>query len=144
VAVQPGRSALGRLRQENDKSEVSLGYTVSSKMLQTALSQMCNVHHKGGKFSEANKMGFSTDKIEQQQKSRVWEGERSVSKETLSQTVGAHTFNPSTWAAEAGGFLSSRTARTTQRNPVSKKQKKQNKRNKKRNFEDLIRCSLSL
>jgi hypothetical protein len=29
----------------------------------------------------------------------------------------AHAFNPSTWKAEAGGFLSSRTARATQRNP---------------------------
>jgi hypothetical protein len=45
----------------------------------------------------------------------------------------AHAFNPSTQEAEAGGFLSSRaslvynvsarTARTTQRNPVSKNQK---------------------
>ena len=41
----------------------------------------------------------------------------------------AHTFNPSTWEAEAGGFefktslvyrVSSWTARTTQRNPVLK------------------------
>jgi cell division protein FtsB len=48
----------------------------------------------------------------------------------------AHTFNPSTWETEAGGFLSSRparnrvssrTARATQRNPVSK-----NKQNKQR------------
>ena len=39
----------------------------------------------------------------------------------------AHTFNPSTWEAEAGEFLSLRpvyrvsyrTARATQRNPVS-------------------------
>jgi hypothetical protein len=48
----------------------------------------------------------------------------------------AHAFNPSTWEAEAGGFLSfdaslvykvsSRTARAIQRNPVSKN-KKQNK-----------------
>jgi hypothetical protein len=47
--------------------------------------------------------------------------------------VVAHTFNPSTWEAEAGGFefeaslvykVSSRTARVTQRNPVSKKQTK--------------------
>jgi hypothetical protein len=52
--------------------------------------------------------------------------------------VVAHAFNPSTWEAEAGRFLSSRTARATQRNPVSnnnnnknKKQKqKQNKTNK--------------
>jgi hypothetical protein len=41
--------------------------------------------------------------------------------------VVAYAFNPSTWEAEAGGFLSSRpawTARATQRNPVSKKKKK--------------------
>jgi hypothetical protein len=49
--------------------------------------------------------------------------------------VVAHAFNPSTWEAEAGGFLSSRPAWSTeripgqpglhreiQRNPVSKKQ----------------------
>jgi hypothetical protein len=35
-----------------------------------------------------------------------------------------HTFNSSTWEAEAGGLLSSRTARATQRNPVLKKEKK--------------------
>jgi hypothetical protein len=35
-----------------------------------------------------------------------------------------HTFNPSTWEAEAGGFPSSRTAKTTQRNPVSWGKKK--------------------
>ena len=33
-----------------------------------------------------------------------------------------HAFNPSTWEAEADRFLSSRTARATQRNPVSKNQ----------------------
>jgi hypothetical protein len=43
--------------------------------------------------------------------------------------VVVHTFNPSTWEAEAGGAsliykVSSRTARTIQRNPVSKKQNK--------------------
>jgi hypothetical protein len=48
--------------------------------------------------------------------------------------VVVHTFNPSTWEAEAGRFLSSRpawsykvssrTTRATQRNPVSKKKKK--------------------
>jgi hypothetical protein len=53
------------------------------------------------------------------------------------QAVVAHTFNPSTWEAEAGEFLSlrpalvyrvsSRTARATQRNPVSKNKTKQNK-----------------
>jgi hypothetical protein len=35
----------------------------------------------------------------------------------------AHTFNPSTREAEAGGFLSSRSARATQRNPVSGEKK---------------------
>jgi hypothetical protein len=44
------------------------------------------------------------------------------------QVVVAHTFNPSTWEAEAGGFLSLRTARATQRNPVSKKKKKKKKK----------------
>jgi hypothetical protein len=55
----------------------------------------------------------------------------------------AHAFNPSTWEAEAGGFsefeaslvyrVSSRTARATQRNPVSKnKQKKKKKKKKKK------------
>jgi hypothetical protein len=49
----------------------------------------------------------------------------------------AHAFNPSTWEAEAGEFLSSRppwvyrvssrTPRATQRNPVSKNQKKKKK-----------------
>ena len=38
----------------------------------------------------------------------------------------AHTFNPSTWETEAGGFLvykvNSRTARVTERNPVLKDQ----------------------
>jgi hypothetical protein len=42
-----------------------------------------------------------------------------------------HAFNPSTWEAEAGGFLSSRTARTIQRNAVSKNQKKKEKRKEK-------------
>jgi hypothetical protein len=40
----------------------------------------------------------------------------------------AHAFNPSTWKAEAGGFLSSRTARATLRNPVSKNQKEKRKK----------------
>jgi hypothetical protein len=50
--------------------------------------------------------------------------------------VVVHTFNPSTWEAEAGGFsefeaslvykVSSRTARATQRNPVSKNKNKTN------------------
>ena len=41
--------------------------------------------------------------------------------------VVVRAFNPSTWEAEAGGFLSSRTARVTHRNPVSKKQKNKTK-----------------
>jgi hypothetical protein len=47
----------------------------------------------------------------------------------------AHAFNPSTWEAEAGVEaslvyrLSFRTARATQRNPVSKKKKKKTKKN---------------
>jgi hypothetical protein len=56
--------------------------------------------------------------------------------------VVAHAFNPSTWEAEIGGFLSSRpslvyrvssrTARAIQRNPVSKKPKIQKKKKKKK------------
>jgi hypothetical protein len=58
--------------------------------------------------------------------------------------VVVHAFNPSTWEAEAGRFLSSRpawstkvssrTAKATQRNPVSKnkKTKKQKKNQKKK------------
>jgi hypothetical protein len=41
--------------------------------------------------------------------------------------VVVHAFNPSTQEAEAGGFLSSRTARAIQRNLVSKNQKKKKK-----------------
>jgi hypothetical protein len=52
-------------------------------------------------------------------------------KSSRSQAVVAHTFNPSTWVAEAGRFLSSRTARATQRNPVSKKQEKKKKKKKR-------------
>jgi hypothetical protein len=54
--------------------------------------------------------------------------------------VVAHAFNPSTWEAEAGKIsefqaslvytVSSRTARTTQRNPVSKTNKQTNKHKK--------------
>jgi hypothetical protein len=60
-----------------------------------------------------------------------------TSKWSLSQAVVAHAFNPSTWEAEVGGFLSSRpawvyrvssrTARAIQRNPVSEKQKQKQK-----------------
>ena len=34
--------------------------------------------------------------------------------EILSQKVVAHTFNPSTWEAEAGGFLNSRPVWSTE------------------------------
>jgi hypothetical protein len=36
--------------------------------------------------------------------------EKKRKKKKYSQTVVAHAFNPSTWEAEAGGFLSSRPA----------------------------------
>jgi hypothetical protein len=42
----------------------------------------------------------------------------------LNRAMVAHAFNSSTWEAEAGRFLSSRTARAIQRNPVLKKNKK--------------------
>jgi hypothetical protein len=46
----------------------------------------------------------------------------------------AHTFNSSTWEAEAGGFLSSRpawsTVRAIQINPVSKQTNKQTNKQK--------------
>ena len=38
-----------------------------------------------------------------------------------SQTVVAHTFNPSTWEAEAGGFLSSRTAKPKKKKKITGK-----------------------
>jgi hypothetical protein len=66
-----------------------------------------------------------------------------VTKQLNSWAVVAHTFKPGTWEAEAGRFLnsrpslvyrvSSRTARATQRNPVSKKPKIRTKQNKKPN-----------
>jgi hypothetical protein len=58
--------------------------------------------------------------------------------------VVAHSFNPSIWEAEASGFsefkanpvyrVSSRTARATQRNPVSKKKKKKKKKLQHKNY----------
>jgi hypothetical protein len=58
----------------------------------------------------------------------------SLKKRQEEPSVVTHAFNPSTWEAEAGGFLvyrvSSRTARAIQRNPVLKKKNKNN--NKKR------------
>jgi hypothetical protein len=53
-----------------------------------------------------------------------------IKKFLMCRAVVVHAFNPSTWEAEAGRFLSSRpawykvssrTARAIQRNPVSKK-----------------------
>jgi hypothetical protein len=41
--------------------------------------------------------------------------------------VVVHAFNPSTWEAEAGRFLSSRPARAVQRNPVLKNKNKTQK-----------------
>jgi hypothetical protein len=64
----------------------------------------------------------------------------------------AHTFNPSTWEAEAGGSLisefeaslvyrvSSRTARTAQRNPVSKTKNQKPKPKQNKNSKLKARC----
>jgi hypothetical protein len=60
--------------------------------------------------------------------------------------VVAHAFNPSTQEAEAGRQMaslvyrvSSRTARATQRNPVSKKKKnKQTKKQKKKKHDRIV------
>jgi hypothetical protein len=56
----------------------------------------------------------------------------------------AHTFNPSTWEAEAGGIsefeaslvyrVSFRIAGATQRNPISKKTNKLTNKNNKKYF----------
>jgi hypothetical protein len=62
-----------------------------------------------------------------------------IKKEFESWAVVAHAFNPSTWEAEAGEFLSSRptwsrvssrTARAIWRNPVSKNKNKNINKNK--------------
>jgi hypothetical protein len=61
-------------------------------------------------------------------------------KESIGPAVVAHTFNPSTWEAEAGGFLSSRPAWFTEwvpgqpglhRETLSRKKKKINKKKPK-------------
>jgi hypothetical protein len=73
------------------------------------------------------------------------------------RAVVAHAFNPSTWEAEAGEFLSSRselevslvyrvssrTARATQRNPVSDKKKKKKKK-KGRVLNDIVNIGVLL
>jgi hypothetical protein len=53
--------------------------------------------------------------------------EEAVVHRIVGPEVVAHAFNPSTWEAEAGRFLSSRTARAIQRNPVLKRKKKKKK-----------------
>jgi hypothetical protein len=70
--------------------------------------------------------------------------------------VVAHAFNPSTWEAEAGRFLSlrpawstvytvsSRTARATQRNPVSKNQNEKKEEKSSRSARKAPVCDLSL
>ena len=60
----------------------------------------------------------------------------------------AHTFNPSTWEAEAGGFLSfedslvdivsSRTARAIQRNPIQKEKGRGEKIPNGRSYRDKV------
>jgi hypothetical protein len=55
-----------------------------------------------------------------------------LDKERCSPVVVAPAFNPSTWEAEAGGYLSSRPARATQRNPVSKNQKKKERKKERK------------
>ena len=49
----------------------------------------------------------------------------------------AHAFNPSTREAEAGGFLSSRPAWATQRNPVSKNKTNKQKKKKREKEKEL-------
>jgi hypothetical protein len=60
------------------------------------------------------------------------------------QAVVAHAFNSTTLEAEAGGFLSSRTARATQRSPVStpppKKKKNKTKQSKPKPNQINIAC----
>jgi hypothetical protein len=58
-----------------------------------------------------------------------------VRSQRRSWAVVVHIFNPSTWEAEAGGFLTSRLAWAKQRKPVLKKtnKKKQTKQNKQTN-----------
>jgi hypothetical protein len=59
----------------------------------------------------------------------------------------AHTFNPSTWEAETGGFLSSRPAWSTKRVPgqpglyretLSRKTKKKKKKKKKKKRKKIL------
>jgi hypothetical protein len=54
---------------------------------------------------------------------RMLQTEKCPSEEPRSRVVVAQAFNPSTWEAEAGGFLSSRTARATEKPCLEKKTK---------------------
>ena len=67
-----------------------------------------------------------------------------LQKSILSRAVVAPAFNPSTGEAEAGGFLSLRTARVTQRNPVSKKIKKEKRRRRRSPYWRLLWVSYLL
>jgi hypothetical protein len=49
-----------------------------------------------------------------------------------------HAFNPSTWEAEAGGFLSSRPE--LHRETLSLKTKKKKKKKKKGSFYQVLEC----
>jgi hypothetical protein len=74
-------------------------------------------------------------------------------KTSQSQAVVVHTFNPSTWEADVGGFLSWRAAWSTELVPgqsglhtetlSQKKKKKQNKQTnpKNKNFFQSVKCS---
>jgi hypothetical protein len=53
---------------------------------------------------------------------------KKIGKQTKKPGMVAHAINPSTREAEAVGFLSSRTARAIQRNPISKKKKKKERK----------------
>jgi hypothetical protein len=74
-------------------------------------------------------------------------------KKCFSRAVVAQAFNPRSWEAEAGGFLSSefeaslvyrvssRTARAIQRNPVSKQKTTKNKKQKRKKSFDFLSSS---
>jgi hypothetical protein len=69
----------------------------------------------------------------------------------MSLAVLAHAFNPSTWEAEAGGFLSSRPAWSTElvpgqpglhRETLSQKKKKKKRKEKKKHMIFFSRCDI--
>ena len=59
------------------------------------------------KILEANRIHLQTQKLEYTVQSKFLHSYRNEKK---GRVVVAHAFNPSTWEAEAGGFLSSRPA----------------------------------